>query len=159
MPGTTDIGGRTFTVRSLQGTTPETSPQYAFTSTGQEGLDILVQPPLAGQTRVCLEPTSLLRREAGSRPLRVLRYSGAGWTPLPTTTDGGMLCGATTAFSAFVLGYAAASPGGPPVTPPEANAAPEATQPLPPQTVPAGETSEPLDLTPYFQDPDGDLLT
>ena len=159
VPGTTEIGGRTFTVRSLQGTTPETSPQYAFTSTGQEGLDILVHPPLAGQSRVCLEPTSLLRREAGSRPLRVLRYSGAGWTPLPTTTDGGMLCGATTAFSGFVLGYAAASPGGPGDGPSGPNAAPEAAAPLPPQTVAAGETGEALDLAPYFQDPDGDPLT
>ena len=159
VPGTTEIGGRTFTVRSLQGTTPETSPQYAFTSTGQEGLDIVVHPPLAGQSRVCLEPTSLLRREAGSRPLRVLRYSGTGWTPLPTTTDGGMLCGATTAFSGFVLGYAAASPGGPGDGPSGPNAAPEAATPLPPQTVAAGETGEALDLTPYFRDPDGDPLT
>ena len=39
------------------------------------------------------------------------------------------------------------------------NAAPEAAQPLPAQTVLAGETTEPLDLTPYFQDPDGDPLT
>ena len=161
VPGTTDIDGRAFTLRSLQGTTPETSPRYAFTSTGQEGLDILVQPPLAGQTQVCLEPTQVLRREAGSRPLRVLRYSGTGWTPLPTSTDGGMLCGATRGFSAFVLGYEAptAGPADPPGTPPGTNAAPEVAQPLPPQTVPAGETSEPLDLTPYFHDPDGDPLT
>ena len=159
VPGTTDIDGRTFTLRSLQGTTPETSPGYAFTSTGQEGLDILVQPPLAGQTLVCLEPTSLLRREAGSRPLRVLRYSGTGWTPLPTSTDGGMLCGATRDFSAFVLGYEAPGSAEPPAPPPGTNAAPAAAQPLPPQTVRAGETSEPLDLTPYFNDPDGDPLT
>ena len=39
------------------------------------------------------------------------------------------------------------------------NAAPEAAQPLPPQTVLADTTSEPLDLTPYFHDPDGDPLT
>ena len=84
VPGTTEIDGRTFTVRSLQGTTPETSPRYAFTSTGQEGLDIVVYPPLAGQVQVCLEPTSLLRREAGGRPLLVLRHDGTGWTPLPT---------------------------------------------------------------------------
>ena len=159
VPGTTDIDGRTFTLRSLQGTTPETSPRYAFTSTGQEGLDILVRPPLAGQTQVCLEPTPLLRREAGGRPLRVLRYSGAGWTPLPTSTDGGMLCGTTSGFSAFVLGYEAPGSAEPPVTPPGTNAAPEAAQPLPPQTVRAGETSEPLDLTPFFHDPDGDPLT
>ena len=159
VPGTTEIGGRTFTVRSLQGTTPETSSRYAFTSTGQEGLDIVVHPPLAGQARVCLEPTPLLRREAGSRPLRVLRYSGTGWTPLPTTTDGGMLCGTTSGFSAFVLGYATARPGGPPDGPSGPNAAPEAAEPLPPQTVAAGETSEPLDLAPYFRDPDGDPLT
>ncbi len=159
VPVTTDIDGRTFTLRSLQGTTPETSPQYAFTSTGQEGLDILVHPPLAGQSRVCLEPSSHLRREAGSRPLRVLRYSGTGWTPLPTSTDGGMLCGATSGFSAFVLGYEAPGPAEPPDTPSGTNAAPEAAQPLPPQTVPAGETGEALDLTPYFNDPDGDPLT
>ena len=36
------------------------------------------------------------------------------------------------------------------------NAAPEAAQPLPQQTLLAGTTSEPLDLTPYFHDPDGD---
>ena len=108
VPGTTEIDGRTFTVRSLQGTTPETSPRYAFTSTGQEGLDIVVHPPLAGRAQVCLEPTELLRQEAGGRPLLVLRYSGTGWTPLPTTTDGGMVCGTTTDFSGFVLGYAAA---------------------------------------------------
>ena len=157
MPVTTDIDGRTFTLRSLQGTTPETSPRYRFTSTGQEGLDILVQPPLTGPVQVCLEPTPLLRQEAGSRPLLVLRYNGAGWTALPTTTDGGMVCGTTSAFSAFVLGYEAA--GRPPALPPPTNAAPEAAQPLPPQTVRAGETSEPLDVTPYFRDPDGDPLT
>ena len=39
------------------------------------------------------------------------------------------------------------------------NAAPEVAQPLPPQTVPLGTPSEPLDLTPYFDDPDGDPLT
>ena len=159
VPGATDIDGRAFTLRSLQGTTPETSPRYTFTSTGQEGLDILVQPPLGGQAQVCLEPTPLLRREAGGRPLRVLRYSGTGWTPLPTSTDGGMLCGTTTGFSAFVLGYEAPGSAEPPDTPSGTNAAPEAAQALPPQTVPAGETSEPLDLTPYFNDPDGDPLT
>ena len=162
VPGTTEIDGRTFTLRSLQGTTPETSPRYSFTSTGQEGLDIVVHPPLAGPAQVCLEPTSLLRREAGGRPLLVLRHDGTGWTPLPTTTDGGMVCGTTTAFSGFVLGYEAAGPGGGggrPDTPRGTNAAPEAAQPLPPQTVRAGATSEPLDLTPYFDDPDGDSLT
>ena len=40
-----------------------------------------------------------------------------------------------------------------------ANAAPEVAQAIPPQTVAAGGTSEPLDLTPYFHDPDGDPLT
>ena len=44
-------------------------------------------------------------------------------------------------------------------TPSATNAAPEAAEPVSPQTVPAGETSEPLDLTPYFDDPDGDPLT
>ena len=39
------------------------------------------------------------------------------------------------------------------------NAAPETAQPLPTQTVLAGTASEPLDLTPYFHDPDGDPLT
>ena len=165
VPGTTEIDGRTFTVRSLQGTTPETSPRYTFTSTGQEGLDIQVHPPLAGPVQVCLEPTQLLREEAGSRPLLVLRYSGAGWTPLPTTTDGGMVCGTTSPFSAFVLGYQAAGSGGAGGgggrrdTPSGTNAAPEAAQPVSPLTVRAGATSEPLDLTPYFDDPDGDPLT
>ena len=165
VPGTTEIDGRTFTLRSLQGTTPETSPRYAFTSTGQEGLDIVVHPPLADQVQVCLEPTPLLRREAGGRPLLVLRYSGTGWTPLPTTTDGDMVCGTTTDFSGFVLGYAAAGGGGAGGggggrgTPRGTNAAPEAAQPLAPRTVKAGATSEPLDLTPYFDDPDDDPLT
>ncbi len=161
VPGTTEIDGRTFTVRSLQGTTPETSQGHRFTSTGQEGLDIVVQPPIAGQVRVCLEPTPLLREEAGRRPLLVLRYSGTGWTPLPTTTDGGLVCGTTSIFSAFVLGYEAAGPGGGGRrdTPSGTNAAPAAAEPLPPRTVPAGATSEPLDLTPYFDDPDGDPLT
>ena len=158
VPGTTEIAGRTFTVRSLQGTTPETSPRYTFTSTGQEGLDIQVSPALAGQVQVCLEPTPLLRREAGSRPLLVLRYSGTAWMPLPTTTGGGMVCGRTSDFSAFVLGYEAAGPGRR-ETPPGTNAAPEAAQSLPTRTVRAGETSEPLDLTPYFRDPDDDTLT
>ena len=108
VPATTEIKGRTFTLRSLQGTTPETASRYTFTSTGQEGLDIVVQPPFTGEdeAQVCLEPTPLLRREAGGRPLLVLRYSGTGWEPLPTT-DGGMVCGTTSAFSAFVLGYEA----------------------------------------------------
>ena len=114
VPGTTEIDGRTFTLRPLQGTTPETSQGYAFTSTGQEGLDIVVQPPLAGQVQVCLEPTPLLRREAGGGPLLVLRYDGTGWTPLPATTDGGMVCGTTSGFSAFALGYEAAGGGEPP---------------------------------------------
>ena len=39
------------------------------------------------------------------------------------------------------------------------NAAPEAAQPLPPQTVLVDTTTEPLDLAPYFHDPDGDPLT
>ena len=39
------------------------------------------------------------------------------------------------------------------------NAAPEVAQPLPRQTLLAGTTSAPLDLTPYFHDPDGDPLT
>lgn len=163
VPGTTDIDGRTFILRSLQGTTPETASRYAFTSTGQEGLDIAVEPRLAGSAQVCLEPSPLLRREAGSRPLLVLRYSGAGWTPLPTTTEGGMLCGATSDFSAFILGYQAAGGGGGPGggggdTPSGPNAAPEAARSLPRRTVPAGETSAPLDLAPYFTDPDGDPL-
>ena len=41
----------------------------------------------------------------------------------------------------------------------QTNAGPEVAQPLPPRTVLADTTSEPLDLTPYFQDPDGDPLT
>ena len=167
VPGTTDIDDRTFTLRSLQGTTPETSSRYAFTSTGQEGVDIVVQPPLArgDQVQVCLEPSPELRQEAGGRRLLVLRYSGAGWTPLPTTTDGGMVCGTTTDFSAFVLGYDAGGGGGGGGgggrgdTSRGTNAAPEAAEPLSPLTVLAGETSEPLDLTPYFDDPDGDPLT
>ena len=39
------------------------------------------------------------------------------------------------------------------------NAAPEVAQPIPPQTLLAGAPSEPLDLAPYFHDPDGDPLT
>ena len=125
VPGATEIDDRTFTLRSLQGTTPETSPRYTFTSAGQEGLDILVQPPLAGRAQVCLEPTPLLGQEAGSQPVLVLRYNGASWTPLPTTTDGGMVCGTTSAFSAFVLGYEAAAPqGGAPAEPTGLSAAP-----------------------------------
>ena len=158
VPDATDINGRTFTLRSLQYGTPVTSPRYTFTSTGQEGLDIQVQPPPAGQVQVCLEPTSRLRDEAGSRPLLVLRYSGTGWTALPTTTDGGMVCGTTSAFSAFVLGYEVARPGR--RDPPSGtNAAPEVAQSLPTRTMRAGETSEPLDLTLYFDDPDDDTLT
>ncbi len=41
----------------------------------------------------------------------------------------------------------------------QTTAAPEVAQRLPPRTMLAGETSEPLDLTPYFHDPDGDPLT
>ena len=155
VPVSTDIDGRTFTVRSLQGSTPETSTRYAFTSTGQEGLDIVVQPPLSGPAQVCLEPSPLLLQEAGGRPFVVLRHDGASWTPLPTTTDGGLVCGTTSGFSGFVLGYETAGRG----TAPGTNAAPEAAQPLVPQTVLAGTASEPLDLTPYFDDPDGDPLT
>ena len=157
VPGTTEIGGRAFTVRSLQGTTPYTSPQHTFTSTGQEGLDVVVHPPLAGPAQVCLEPSDLLRLEAGNRPLLVLRYSGASWTALPTTGDGDMLCGTTAGFSAFVLGYAA--PASRPRPAPADNVAPQSVQAISPQTVPAGATSEPLDLTPYFHDPNGDSLT
>ena len=171
VPGTTDINGRTLTVRSLQGTTPYTSPRHAFTSSGQEGLDIVVHPPISGAAQVCLEPSDLLRFEAESRPLLVLRYSGTSWTELPTSADGDMLCGTTAGFSAFVLGYASASSttttttttttgsgggGGTPSAP--ANAPPTATQPLPPQVAVPGVTGEPLDLTPYFRDADGDPL-
>ena len=159
VPGTTEIGGRTFTVRSLQGTTPYTSPGHTFTSTGQEGLDVVVHPSLAGPAQVCLQPSDLLRLEAGNRPLVVLRYSGASWTALPTTGDGDMLCGTTAGFSAFVLGYAApASQPGPGPAPAE-NAAPQSVQAIPPQTMLAGTTSEPLDLTAYFHEPDGEPLT
>ena len=169
VPGATDIDGRTLTVRSLQGTTPYTSPRHAFTSSGQEGLDIVVHPPISGAAQVCLEPSDLLRFEAESRPLLVLRYSGTSWTELPTSADGDMLCGTTAGFSAFVLGYASTTTtattttttgsggGGTPSAP--ANAPPTATQPLPPQTAAPGVTGEPLDLTPYFRDPDGDPLT
>ena len=158
---TTDIGGHTLTVRSLQGTTPYTAPRYAFTSSGQEGLDIVVHPPLAGVAQVCLEPSDQLRVEAGSRPLRVLRYSGNGWTALPTSADGDMLCGTTTGFSAFVLGYSTGSRGGggggsAPAAP--VNAPPQVAETFPAQVVSVGVTGEPLDLTPYFRDPDGNPL-
>ena len=130
VPGDTDIDGHTFIVSSLQGGTPETSPRYAFTSTGQEGLDIKVlddrREEVRLQAKVCLEPgpNSPLRREAGSQPLLVLHYSGTGWTRLPTTTDGGMVCGATSNFSAFVLGYEAADAGGAAAKPTGLSAAP-----------------------------------
>ena len=161
--GTTDIDGRAFTLRGLQGTTPESSSQYKFTSSGQEGLDIVVSPALGGPVQVCLAPSDLLRLEAGSRPLRVLHHDGRRWMALPTTTDGNMLCGTTSSMSAFVLGYAA------PTAPPSSgggggggtatNNDPTITQSIPPRSVPAGVTSEPLDLSPYFTDPDGDSLT
>ena len=160
VPGTTKIRGRAFTLRSLQGTTPYTASRYAFTSSGQEGLDIVVHPPLAGPAQVCLEPSDQLRLEAARRPLRVLRHSGS-WTALPTTADGDMLCGTTTGFSAFVLGYSTGSRsrgggGGAPAAP--TSAPPQAVQPLPPQVAAIGVTGAPLDLTPYFSDPDGDVL-
>ena len=159
VPHTTEVGGHTFTVRSLQGTTPYTSPRHRFTSTGQEGLDIVVHPPLAGPAQVCLEPSDELRLEAGSRPLQVLRHSG-GWSALPTSADGDMLCGTTTGFSAFVLGYAApvSRSAAPDPAAPADNAAPQAAQPIPPQTVLTRSTGAPLDLAPYFRDPDGDRL-
>ena len=40
-----------------------------------------------------------------------------------------------------------------------ANSAPVVVQPLPPQVVALGVTSEPLELSAYFHDPDGDPLT
>ena len=39
------------------------------------------------------------------------------------------------------------------------NSAPVVVQPIPPQVVAVGGTSEPLDLAAYFDDPDGDPLT
>ena len=178
VPGTTDIDGRSFTLRSLQGGTPETDSdsRYAFTATGQEGLDIVVNPPLDGPVQICLEPSEALRQQVGSRPLRLLRWDGMEWIELQHPTDeNGMVCGTTTAFSGFVLGYAVPAPPQPPtVTPdtgaaggtaapaaaavPVANAAPRSAQALPPQTVEAGETSAPLNLARYFTDPDGDPL-
>ena len=155
--GTTDIDGRAFTLRGLQGTTPESSPQYKFTSTGQEGIDIVVSPALGGPVQVCLAPSDLLRHEAGSRPLRVLHHGGRGWTALPTTPDGNLLCGTTSGMSAFVLGYAA--PTSRPSSGGGGSAPPTVVQPIPAQSVAAGVTSEPLDLAPYFRDPEGDSLT
>ena len=111
VPGTTEIDGRAFTIRSLQGTTPETSQRYRFTGAGQEGLDIEVDPPLTGPVQVCLEPTEALRQEAGGRPLLLLRYDGA-WTPLSTAYEDGMACANVSSFSAFVLGYAVDAAGG-----------------------------------------------
>ena len=39
------------------------------------------------------------------------------------------------------------------------NSAPTVAQPIPPQVMAVGVTSDPLDLAPYFHDPDGDPLT
>ena len=150
VPGTTDIDGRTFTLLSLQGGTPETSPRYTFTSTGQEGLDIKVVPPLTGPAQVCLEPSERLRLEAvaAGQPLLLVHYDGTTWTPLPTTYEGGMVCADVSSFSAFVLGYVNA----------EANEAPQPQGSVPAQTVVDGRTVS-VNVAPYFTDPNDDSLT
>ena len=147
--GTAAIDGRTFLLRSLQGTTPETSPQYKFTSTGQEGMDIEVSSSLGGPTQVCLEPSDLLRKEAvaAGESLLLLRHDGT-WTALATTYPDGMVCGMTTSFSAFVLGYAD----------PQANEAPQASGSVPAQTVVTGRTVS-VNVAPRFEDPNDDALT
>ena len=148
VPGTTDIDGRTFTLRSIQGTTPRTSSRFAFTGSGQEGLDIEVVPALAGPVQICLEPSALLRLEAGDRQLLILRYDGMTWTPLSTTYENGMVCANVTSFSAFVLGH----------EDPDYNRGPQPQGSIPAQTVVDGRTVE-VNLAPYFTDENNDGLT
>ena len=151
VPGTTDIDGRTFTLLSLQGGTPETSPRYTFTSSGQEGLDVKVSPTLSGPVQVCLEPSDRLRLEASTigQPLLLLRYDGTAWEALTTTYEHGMVCANVSSFSAFVLGY----------EDPEANEAPAATpRTISPQTVVVGRTVS-VNVAPSFTDPNDDSLT
>ena len=148
VPGSTEIDGRTFTLRSIRGTTPETSSRFAFTSSGQEGLDIEVDPPLTGPAQVCLEPSQLLRQEAGSRPILLLHYDGTTWTPLPTTYENGMVCANVSSFSAFVLAH----------EDPDYNRAPQPQGSIPAQTVVDGRTVE-VDMAPYFSDENNDSLT
>ena len=150
VPGSTEIGGRTFTVRLPAGWHPRDRlavqihqhlPRQDLhdIDTGQEGLDIVVDPPLEGPVQICIEPSEALRLEAGSRPLRLLRYDGTRWIELPTTDDGVMVCGTTSGFSAFVLGYEAPRPT--PASRPAPTDPPESTQPIRPQSVLAGTTS------------------
>ena len=49
--------------------------------------------------------------------------------------------------------------GGGGVAPAPVNTPPQVAQPIPMQLVAVGDTSEPLDLAPYFRDPDGNPLT
>ena len=171
VPGSTDIDGRTFTVRSLQGGTPETASGFAFTTTGQEGIDIVVQPPLGGPAQVCLEPSPLLRQEvaAEGRSLMVLHYDGTAWKALPVTHEDGLVCGTTSSFSGFVLGYSAppvggGGDGGDGVGGGGGSGTAVGQGPLPVRSIPAqvvavGAVTETLDLAPYFDDPNGSRLT
>ena len=155
VPGTTNIDKRTFTLLSLQGGTPETSPRYTFTSSGQEGLDIKVSPVLSGSVQVCLKPSERLRLEASAasaagQPLLLLHYDGTDkeWEALTTTYEHGMACADVSSFSPFVLGY----------EDPEANEDPQPHGTVPPQTVVVGRTVS-VNVAPYFTDANDDSLT
>ena len=119
VPGTTDIDKRTFTLLSLQGGTPETSPRYTFTSTGQEGLDISVERGPDGHR--CKSAWSPAFRSCAWKPGQPApccccashltdtlpddgRHGvGRRWTPYLQGRHG--VRRNVSGFSAFVLGY------------------------------------------------------
>ena len=107
-----------------------------------------MDPALTGQVQVCLEPSQLLRQEAGSQPILLLHYDGTTWTPLPTTYENGMVCANVSSFSAFVLAH----------EDPDYNRAPQPQGSIPAQTVVDGRTVE-VDMAPYFTDENNDSLT
>ena len=157
-----EIEGKELLIGPLTGAEPVAASGHRFAGVGPEGLSITSTPALRGGGEVCLTPGDDLREEAGQRRLRLMTSVGGGWSPLPTAEEDGRLCASTARVAAaFALGYAAPvsrSAPGPAAPTPADNAAPQAAQPVPPQTVSTRGTSEPLDLTPYFRDPDGDRL-
>ena len=168
VPGTTEIDGRRFTVRSLQSTTPETSPGHSLHQhgPGRPGHRGGTSPSPPG--RRCGSAWSPARCSAGkpaagrSWCCATAARAGRRCPPPPTASWSAARPRASPPSSWATrppAPAAAAGEAGAEDTPSGPNAAPEAAQPLPPRTVPAGATSEPLDLTPYFDDPDGDPLT
>ena len=87
---------------------PMSSPRYRFgeTPAGQSTLTLKVTGVPTGGLELCLPLSNALVTEAGSRPLTLTRYEGAGWNALPNAQRRGMsVCADAVASGLFAAAY------------------------------------------------------